>query len=140
MCCNVIICLSLFVDDTYLKYSSSSEKNMRKNTNKDLDDLFEWLCANRLSLNVSKTEFIIFKPPKKYFSDLIILALNGKTLFESKKLNILALSSMIGYPGSFIFMNFQKNWAVLLEFRVKCERYATKIHSNKFIMHFFSLS
>ena len=37
-----------FADDTYLKYSSSSEKNIRKNMNKDLNDLFEWLCANRL--------------------------------------------------------------------------------------------
>ena len=74
-----------------------------------LDDLFELLCANRLSLNVSKTEFIIFKPPKKSLSDRITFALNGTTIFESKKLNILALSSMIIYPGSFIFMNFQKN-------------------------------
>ena len=71
-----------FADDTFLKYSSSSEKNIRKNMNKDLDDLFEWLCANRLSLNVSKTEFIIFKPPKKSLSDRITLALNGTTIFE----------------------------------------------------------
>ena len=80
-----------FADDTYLKYSSSSEKNIRKNMNKDLDDLFEWLCANRLSLNVSKTEFIIFKPPKKSLSGRITLALNGTTLFESKKIKYLGL-------------------------------------------------
>ena len=72
--------------------------------NKDLNDLFEWLCANRLSLNVNKTEFIIFKPPKKNLSGCITLALNGTTLFESKKLNILALSSMISYPGNFMNM------------------------------------
>ena len=51
-----------FADDTYLKYSFScviSEKN------EALSLLFEWLCANRLSLNVAKTEFIIFKPTRK---------------------------------------------------------------------------
>ena len=59
-----------FADDTHLKYSSSSEKNICENMNKDLNDLFEWLCANRLSLNVNKTEFIIFKPPKKLCLDV----------------------------------------------------------------------
>ena len=80
-----------FADDTYLKYSSFSEKNIRKNMNKDLIDLFEWLCANRLSLNVNKTEFIIFKPPKKTLSGRLTLALNGTTLFESKKIKYLGL-------------------------------------------------
>ena len=38
-----------FADDTYLKYSSSCENNLRKKMNEDLSLLFEWLCANRLS-------------------------------------------------------------------------------------------
>ena len=49
-----------FADDTNLLYSHKNLKTLRKNINKDLDTLFDWLCANRLSLNVSKTEFIIF--------------------------------------------------------------------------------
>ena len=52
-----------FADDTYLKFSCSCEKELRKTMNKDLQSLFTWLCANRLSLNVGKTEFIVFKPP-----------------------------------------------------------------------------
>ena len=54
-----------FADDTYLKYSSSCENNIRNKINEDLSLIFEWLCANRLSLNVAKTEFIIFKPTRK---------------------------------------------------------------------------
>ena len=54
-----------FADDTYLKYSSSCENNLRKKMNEHLSLLFEWLCANRLSLNVAKTEFIIFKTTRK---------------------------------------------------------------------------
>ena len=59
--------------------------------NKDLQDLFTWLCANRLSLNVAKTEFIIFKPPRKSLNNRLTLKLNGKTLYESKKIKYLGL-------------------------------------------------
>jgi hypothetical protein len=33
--------------------------------NKDTNDLFTWLCANRLSLNAGKTKYIIIKPRQK---------------------------------------------------------------------------
>ena len=53
-----------FADDTNLLCSSTNLKNLKKIMNKELSLLFDWLCANRLSLNVGKTEFIIFKPRK----------------------------------------------------------------------------
>ena len=34
---------------------------------------------------IGKTEFIIFKPPRKSLKNRVTLKLNGKTLFESKK-------------------------------------------------------
>ena len=74
-----------FADETYLKFSCSSEQLLRKKMNEDLKNLFTWLCANRLSLNVAKTEFIIFKPPRKSLKNRVTLKLHGKTLFESKK-------------------------------------------------------
>ena len=48
-------------------------------------------------------------------------------LFLNEKLNILALSSMIVYPGSFIFINFQKKLSriigVLCKMRkIKCDK------------------
>ena len=51
-----------FADDTNLLYSNKKPKTLRKNMNEDLKLIFEWLCANRLSLNVDKTEFI--PPPR----------------------------------------------------------------------------
>ncbi len=54
--------------------------------NKDLELLFEWLCANRLSLNVAKTEFIVFRPPKRSLTQRIVLRLNGTNIFESPKI------------------------------------------------------
>ena len=75
----------------YLKFSCSCEFQLRKTMNKDLQDLFTWLCANLLSLNVAKTEFIISKPPRESLINRVTLKLNGKTLYESKKIKYLGL-------------------------------------------------
>ena len=48
-----------FADDTNLFYSCKSLKVLRKWLNKDLVLLYDWLCANRLSRNAGKTEFIV---------------------------------------------------------------------------------
>ena len=53
-----------FADDTNLVFSHKNLKVLRKRVNSDLELLFDWLCANRLSLNVGKTEFVIFRPAR----------------------------------------------------------------------------
>ena len=80
-----------FADDTNLLCSDKDPSILRFKMNTDLKLIFEWLCANRLSLNVSKTEFIIFKPPKKTPSTRITLKLNGTTLYESNKIKYLGI-------------------------------------------------
>ena len=59
--------------------------------NKELKLLFEWLCANRLSLNAGKTEFIIFRPPKLSLKDRIVLTLNKSKIYESMNLEKLSI-------------------------------------------------
>ena len=56
--------------------------------NNELKLLHEWLCANRLSLNVDKTEFIIFRPGKNN-KERTVLKLNGKSIHESTKIKYL---------------------------------------------------
>ena len=80
-----------FADDTNLLFSSKDPRTLRKIINKELNCLFEWLCANRLSLNVSKTEFIVFRPPKKSLMSRIVLKLNGTKIFESPKIKYLGI-------------------------------------------------
>jgi len=80
-----------FADDTNLLYSNKNPKIIKKKMNQDLKFLFDWLCANRLSLNVAKTEFIIFHPPKMSLNDRIVLTLNRTKIFESRKLKYLGL-------------------------------------------------
>jgi len=80
-----------FADDTNLLYSHKNPKTLKKVMNIDLKSLYEWLCANRLSLNVSKTEFMIFRPPKKTLSNRIVLTLNRTKIYESTKIKYLGL-------------------------------------------------
>ena len=80
-----------FADDTNLLCSDKDPKQLRKKMNEDLKLIFEWLCANRLSLNVSKTEFIVFKPPRKSLTERFTLKLNGVVLFESTKIKYLGV-------------------------------------------------
>ena len=80
-----------FADDTNLLCSDKDPAIIRLKVNEDLKLIFEWLCSNRLSLNVSKTEFIIFKPPRKNLKKRITLKLNGVTLYESNKIKYLGI-------------------------------------------------
>ena len=51
-----------FADDTNLLLSDKSLKKINKNINHDLKILNIWLRANKISLNPSKTEIILFRP------------------------------------------------------------------------------
>jgi hypothetical protein len=48
----------IFADDTALVYSDHSLKSIKKRINIDLKLLVHWLNANKIALNVSKTEKI----------------------------------------------------------------------------------
>ena len=49
----------LFADDTNLTATGESISVVEMAMNSDLEDLWKWLIANKLSLNVAKTEFIL---------------------------------------------------------------------------------
>ena len=50
-----------FANDTNLLFLANSIKNLNKRINTDLTNLSNWLNANKMPLNVKKTETIIFK-------------------------------------------------------------------------------
>ena len=80
-----------FADDTNLLYSHKSLKKLRSILNKDLALLYDWLCANRLSLNEGKTEFIVFRPPRRSPNLRITLKLHHTKLYESSKIKYLGI-------------------------------------------------
>ena len=54
----------LFADDTNLTASSYSIDDIEIAVNSDLENLRNWLMANKLSLNVAKTEFMLIGSPQ----------------------------------------------------------------------------
>ena len=80
-----------FADDTNLLFSHSDPSKIAKEANKELAILYDWLCANRLSLNVGKTEFTIFRPPSVPLEKRITLTLAGCKIFESLKVKYLGI-------------------------------------------------
>ena len=82
---------TLFADDTCLLYSNPSLKCIEKRLNVDLKRLFKWLCANKISLNVSKTEVLLFRNTHKVINHNVRLKLNGKTLPLSKSVKYLGV-------------------------------------------------
>ena len=51
-----------FADDTTVFLSSKYINDLYKNMNSDLDDLTNWFKANRLALNVNKSNCMLFQP------------------------------------------------------------------------------
>ena len=72
-----------FADDTNLFHTSQSAKNLNKLVNGDMKHLNNWLSANKISLNVEKTELVIFKSPRKVLLDETKIKLSGKSLYPS---------------------------------------------------------
>jgi hypothetical protein len=51
----------LFADDCTFQISGSDEDNLIKRANKQLESAEQWFAANKLTLNVKKTKYILFK-------------------------------------------------------------------------------
>ena len=69
-----------FADHTSIIQSNPLLEKLSKQVNKDLLNLSNWLKANKLSLNVKKTEFVIFEPKKLKTDPSFKLKLEGKRL------------------------------------------------------------
>ena len=72
-----------FANDTNLLYLGKSIKKLNKLVNFDLKNLLYWLRANKISLNIKKTELIIVKSKQKQFDGETKLKLSCKRLFPT---------------------------------------------------------
>ena len=89
-----------FADDTSLLYINKNLSTIQKKVNQDLKSLCTWLRANKISLNASKTELIIFRDPRKKLSD-IKLKNDGKKLVPC---------TSVKYLG--VYLDCHLNWHV----------------------------
>ena len=78
-----------FANDTKLLCLSNSIKKLNKLVNTDLKHLVNWLNANKISLNVKKTEMVIFKSNQKKFDGDLKIKLCGKILYPTESVKYL---------------------------------------------------
>ena len=89
----------LFADDSNLFCSHKNLQSLEQNSNMQLHNVNQWLCANKLSLNIDKSNFVIFRPPQKKIEYTVKLQINNKIREEKK---------CIKYLG--IFIDCHLNW------------------------------
>ena len=98
-----------FPDDTNITFSHKSLKKFNKFINHGLSLLVKWFWANRISLNTSKTEIILFWRKNKNITKNLNLLKNlkyyqelvGKKQIQLTKQNTLAYIWMKVWYGNF---------------------------------------
>ena len=73
-----------YADDTHLTLAGNSVDSIELNLNEDLASISEWLTANKLTLNKSKTEFMIiaFRQRLKTLSHSPSLKIDGTPICQ----------------------------------------------------------
>ena len=89
--CSDILNFRLFADDTKAFLSHSDLSEIQLILNSEIPKLNSWLSANRLSLNVSKTHFLIYKPPNKIEPIDINITLANSNIERAKSKKYLGL-------------------------------------------------
>ena len=73
----------LFADDTSIFYSHSNPNCLESVLNDELQNIDVWQKCNKLSVNIKKTNYVIFKLRQKKFNSSIFLPFGGKPLQQS---------------------------------------------------------
>ena len=81
----------LFADDTNIYYESNDLRHLEKTVNEELKKLSLWLNLNRLALNISKTNFVIFRSCRRIADHNVTLIMNRKALQQSEYVKYLGV-------------------------------------------------
>ena len=94
----------IFADDTMLFNQNLSLKSLTKKTNIDLKCLCNWLNANLIFLNSTKTEIILFRPKRNATNYDARFKLNRKRLYPSKVVKYLGVLIVTGVVILILFV------------------------------------
>ena len=63
--CSKLLEFNLYADDSNLFYKSYTLLALQTNLNKELAEVYKWFCANKLSVSIKKSNFVIFHPRQR---------------------------------------------------------------------------
>ena len=104
----------LFADDTNIFFDHNNLNMLEKIVNQELKKLSLWVNANRLILNVSKTNFVVFAPKNKTSKNITIII--NRHAIEKKE--------NVKYLGVFIDTQLSFNYHIKLSIRKSQEQLA----------------
>ena len=81
----------LFADDTNIYCESDTVDNVGKRANSELRKVKKWLDANKLSININKTNYIIFHSPKRPIPPHTSIKIGKKHITRVKYVKFLGL-------------------------------------------------
>ena len=79
-----------FADDTNLLSIGNNIHSLQSKLNRDLNSLYKWLLANKISLNAAKTELIIFRKPSQT-QPLTNIKINGTRIVPVSSIKYLGV-------------------------------------------------
>ena len=111
----------LYADDTNILLSGSNPDNIISMMNSELPNVTDWLNANKLCLNVSKTHFVVFRPGRSSLTTNQVLYLNQSPVnqeFRTKFLGVIMDSRLKWVDHiSYIRKKLSKNVGILNKLR-----------------------
>ena len=110
--CSKFFDFHIFADDTNLFYPNRILTELQDVVNNNLIFVSNWLMANKLSLNVDNTNFIVFHPPQKSTSHVVKLLIANGEIKQEKFLKYLGLHIDSHLSWKFHFAYFKKNYAL----------------------------
>ena len=98
-----------------------SVKKWNKQVNADLKHLVDWLNANKISLNVKKTEMVIFKSKQKKLEGDLKIKLCGKGLYPTESIKYLGvkIDTNLTWQHHVNDFSFKLNRAKALLFKIR---------------------
>ena len=79
----------LYADDTSILLSGSDHQKLVREMNTELELISEWFKANKLTLNIDKTYYMVFHRGRRKFKNSIELVINDMKIRETKSINYL---------------------------------------------------
>ena len=93
--CSGIFNFHIFADDTNLLFSHSNLFTLEAKINENLYNISNWLAANKLSLNIDKTSFVVFHLSQKAINYSVRLYINNETVKKEKCIKTLEFSLIL---------------------------------------------
>lgn len=78
--CSKFFSFILFADDTNIFYSNKCLKTATDVIQKEINNVSKWLNVNKLSLNITKTKFILFRFSNKKPKHDVEMSINNKNI------------------------------------------------------------